>query len=377
MKINNNKITVLHIIGSLRSGGAERQVVELLKGLSLNNKIVCHLALMSHDVHYKSVYDLNVKIHYLIRKTKKDPRIFIKLYYLCKYIKPDIIHSWGSMESVYSVPIAKIFGIKIINCMIRSAKNKIKFFEKFSIRSKITFPFSDLVVSNSKTGLKACKAPVYKSVCVHNGFDFERIKNIIEKESVKKIINLNSEKVIGMVATFSDYKDYKTFILAANIICEKRKDVIFLAIGDGKNLLSSQKYLKTKFKNNFKFLGRQKNVESIINVFDVGVLSANTKTIGEGISNSIMEYMAMGKPVVATKSGGTEELVLHEKTGFIIPAFDPNSLSERILQLLDNKELAIKMGVEGRKRIEKEFNLKKMTKSYITLYHGILKKKEI
>ena len=80
---------------------------------------------------------------------------------------------------------------------------------------------------------------------------------------------MRRDKVVGMVATFSDNKDYKTFILAANIVLQERMDVIFLAIGDGKNMEMSKTYLNPIFIDRFMFLGRQNDVESIINLFDL------------------------------------------------------------------------------------------------------------
>ena len=372
MKKIPHKIKVLHFTDNLRAGGRERQLVELLKGLSLKKEIVCHLVLMSKDIHYKKVHNLNINIHYLIRKSKRDPRILFKLYNLCRYIRPDILHTWDSMASVYAAPIVKIMNIKFVNGMIRDAPLKIKRFKKNWLRTKFTYPFSDIIVSNSLEGIKSYNAPLKKCLCIYNGFDFDRTKNLSDKSSMKKELKLNTEKIVGMVATFSDFKDYKTFILAGKFILKKRKNVIFLAIGDGKNLENTKTYLEPEISDNFRFLGRRDSVESIINIFDVGVLSTNAKMHGEGISNSVMEYMALRKPVVATNSGGTKEIIINDITGFIVPAYNVKALSYRIMQLLDNKKRAIEMGKEGRKRIIMEFNLKKMTDEYLALYKRIL-----
>ncbi|MCK4330055.1 hypothetical protein KAX02_09460 [candidate division WOR-3 bacterium] len=189
---------ILFFIDSLRSGGKERLLAELIKGLKDYPDIQCELATMSNDIHYQYVFKQNVKIHYLIRKWKKDSRIFFKLYNLCKEFKPDIIHSWGSMSSVYALPIAKMLKIKFINAMISDAPYKLSL--KALIRSKLTFPFSDVILSNSIAGLKSYNAPKNKSFCIHNGFDFSRIKNKVE---IRKKFGIKTEKVVGMVASFS------------------------------------------------------------------------------------------------------------------------------------------------------------------------------
>jgi len=362
---------VLHFIDTLRAGGKERQLVELLKGLSAYKEIVCELAIMSENIQYNAVNKLDIKKHYLIRKNKKDPRILVKLYKLCKEFKPDIIHSWGSMTSIYAVPVAKMLGIKLINGMIRDS-SPFNFFSKSCIRSKITFPFSDVILANSNAGLKAYNAPLHKSVCIYNGFDFNRIRRLHDENTVRRKFNINTEKVVGMVASFSDNKDYETYVSSAKMILQNRNNVTFLAIGGGENLEKCKKMVDDKFKDKILFLGRQEDVESIVNIFDVGLLSTNTKVHGEGISNSIMEYMALGKPVVATDCGGTSELVLHGETGFLVKSQNIDDMGTRIEQLLEDKDLSIRMGNAGRERIKKKFNLGKMTKLYIGLYERLL-----
>lgn len=101
---------------------------------------------------------------------------------------------------------------------------------------------------------------------------------------------------------------------------------------------------------------------------DNGVLA----TYSEGISNSIMEYMALRKPVVATNGGGINELVLHGKTGFLVDSNDAHELSKRIEQLLADEELANRMGSAGCERIKRKFSLEKMTNLYVELYERLL-----
>ena len=362
-------IKILHFIEDLRAGGKERQLVEILKGFSNYKKISCDSALMSNNIHYDEVNKLGINIHLLIRKIKKDPLIFIKLYNLCKEFKPDIIHSWGSMPSVYAVPVAKMLGIKLINGMIRGA-TPLKLFKKEYIHSKITFPFSDVVVANSYAGLKAYNVPVKKKIYIYSGFDFKRLKRLRDKGFVKQTYKITTEQVVGMVATFSDKKDYETYFRAAEKILKKRNNVTFLAVGDGETLENLRKSIRPQFSRKIRFLGKQNDVESIVNVFDVGVLATNNK-IHEGISNSIMEYMALSKPVVATRGGGTNELIEEWVTGFMVPSGDYNKLSHWIEHLLTNKQLAEQMGKAGKKRLKDYFSMKNMIESYIALYNGL------
>jgi glycosyltransferase involved in cell wall biosynthesis len=104
---------------------------------------------------------------------------------------------------------------------------------------------------------------------------------------------------------------------------------------------------------------------------DICVLS----TFTEGVSNSILEYMALEKPVVATIGGGTSEIVIDNETGFLINPSNPKELADKLGILLENKSLRTRMGSAGKKRVIDEFSVEKMVNKYIDLYKLILSKK--
>lgn len=363
-------IKILHLIGSLSAGGKERQFVELLKGLSKQKGINCEVVIMNKEIHYKEVFNLNTKIHYLIRKRKIDFILLCELYRLVKEVNPDVIHTWDNTTTIYVIPIAKILNIRLLNGSIRGAFTNIKKLSKEWLMRRAFIMFSHLTVANSYAGLKCYNLTSNKGSCIYNGFDFGRIKNIKNRKDIKAKYNIRTNKVVGMVAGFRESKNYKQYILAAKNILARRNNVTFLAIGDGSTLAKDKKLIDSS--NKFKFLGRQDDVESIINIFNVGVLMTNTLTNGEGISNAIMEYMALGKPVIATDSGGTGELVVNNITGFLVQDNDVAELEKKIDLLLDDERIARDMGVAGQLRIKEEFNLGKMTSSYISLYNKIV-----
>ena len=215
------------------------------------------------------------------------------------------------------------------------------------LRARLTFPFSDVVIGNSKAGLLAYTAPENKSVVVYNGFNFDRIENLISREIIKKQIKTDSNYLIGMVASFVDYKDFKTYYRAAKILLDKRKDITFLAIGADTDSNESKDIIGDQYIEHFRLLGKIAGVESFVNAMDICVLA----TFTEGISNSILEYMALGKPVVATSGGGTNEIVLDNKTGFLIKPSDPDELAKKLEILLNDSDLRTKMGLAGKERI--------------------------
>jgi glycosyltransferase involved in cell wall biosynthesis len=145
----------------------------------------------------------------------------------------------------------------------------------------------------------------------------------------------------------------------------------FFAVGDGPNLEKIKSSVPSAIRDKIIFTGPIRKVESLINIFNIGVLSTNFDIHGEGISNSILEYMALGKPVIATEGGGTNEIVLDKETGFLVPPKSPEILANKILELLDNPIMAKKMGLAGKSRIYDHYNLAKMTSEYLPLYRRL------
>jgi glycosyltransferase involved in cell wall biosynthesis len=158
---------------------------------------------------------------------------------------------------------------------------------------KLTVPFLDIVVANSRAGLAAYRIP---ERCIHNGFDPERVSNLSDEAELRCILGIATPHIVGMVANFTPRKDYATFIEMACRICRLRDDVTFLAAGSGETLQQVRDSIPPEHSLRIKVLGPRNDIESIANLFTVGVLTTNSRLHGDGISNAITECMALGKP---------------------------------------------------------------------------------
>ncbi len=353
------------------AGGKERRLTELMKAFRSNAGMQFELVVMHEEIHYHEIFDLGINIHYLIRKTKKDISVFFKFYKICKNFKPDLVHCWDSMTAVYSIPACTLLNIKYVNGMIVDAPQKQNVFNKNWLRAKFTFLFSNIIIGNSKAGLAAYSAPKRKSFFIYNGFNFNRTNNITATETILEQFDIKTKYVVGMVATFSEYKDYCTYFKAAQILLKNRNDITFLAIGANTESSSAKAFIEHNYMSHFRLLGKRSGVESLINVMDICVLS----TFTEGISNSILEYMAMAKPVVASAGGGTDEIVADGQTGFLVVQSDPEAMANKIEILLNDAELRKSMGLKGQERVRTIFSLSHMANSYISLYERTMANK--
>lgn len=346
-------------------------MIELLKSFKKRQEIEVELVLFSEVISYPEIIDFGFTIHMLERKPKKDPRVFFHFYKLCKRFKPDIIHSWGTMSSIYAIPASKWLGIILINGNVVDAPKDLSIFDKRFFRAKLTFPFSDVILGNSQAGLRAYRAPKSKSRCIYNGFDLDRAKKLEDSQAVRERFNIPFGQIVGMVGAFYDRKDYDTFIKAAIRLLNQHQKASFLAIGDGPNLERCKSLIPYEYRERILFLGQIDKIESLVNVFNIGVLATNTAVHGEGISNSIMEYMVLGKPVVATNGGGTPEIVTDGETGFLVEPMSPSHMAEKIGELLDRPEMAKEMGIRGENLIKTDFSLERMESEYLELYQTL------
>jgi glycosyltransferase involved in cell wall biosynthesis len=363
---------ILHVSETLGAGGKERQIVELLRGLVPHRDVQSFVAAMSDEEFFQC--EIERELAYLIphlRKGRRDLRPFKRLYDLVTGLNIDVVHSWGSMCSVYSAPVVKLCGIAFVNGFVRDAPPHMTLRNKNYSRGKLTVPFSDIVVANSRAGLSAYHIPERKGVCIYNGFNPDRISNLADAAELRATLGIRTTQVVGMVASFTTKKDYAAFVEMARRVCLIRDDVTFVAVGDGATLEQVRASVPPECSERIKFLGKRRDVESIANLFTVGVLVTNSRLHGEGISNALMECMALGKPVVATNDGGTPELVLEGQTGFLVPSQDTEALTDRVLHLLDSSELANQFGTAGRRRIETAFSLDAMTNAYLRVYRKV------
>lgn len=359
---------ILFFIESLRAGGKERRLSELLRSLKREELYQIELVLTKHSIHYSEIQNLDIKIHVTERKwLKKDPRLFFSFFRIAKRFKPDIIHVWGHMPAVYALPAKIILGIPLINSEIADSAPG-----KFLLAKNTVFKFSDLIISNTQAGLNEYKVPAGKSLVIYNGFRSERAQGLEDPEIVKKRLKITTPFIASMVASFHNYKDYPTFIKAALRILEQRSDITFLCIGD-KDHTHIEKMVPEHFRNLILFTGKMLQVESVMNTSTVGVLTTDIRFHGEGISNALLEFMALGKPVIATDFGGTRELIRHEHSGFLIPAFDSDTLSEKIQLLTDRPKFAHYLGENGKKIVESKFTMEAMTTGFIEVYQRFCK----
>lgn len=324
--------TLLFIIDNLRRGGKERQFIELIKGLkdsSLNISVLVFDRNISFDLP-------NAKnIDYYIIEEESLALFIIKVTKLIYKLNPSIVFSWSLRGAASTILQTKFKGGKFIYGALRNTKPiheqpKVKI-QKFLIK------YSDAVISNSYTGLAqwGLKEDLKKFYCLYNGIDLDRFKNLkYSNNDIRKKLNINTKYVIGMVARFSESKDYGTFFNVAEIMCKESNDFTFVAIGTGPTFYYYYNKFNDTFNGRIKLIGEVNNIEDYLNILTIGVLIS----FREGISNSILEYMAAKVPVIATGCGGTKEIIHNNHNGIHLIEWNEEKICQSINRLINNLE---------------------------------------
>lgn len=362
------KMIVLHLIDSLKSGGKERQLLNFLQTTSTDG--IYYLLVADSEIQLSNVYNTKVKVQ-IIPYNRKSVNFQLFLFKFLKDNNIQIIHSWDALSTVTCIIPAKLRGTRIINGSIRGSA-KVKTFSKRYFLERINFLLSDINVANSFAGLRAISRTGKKYKCIHNGFVPREIQRTIPE--IKEELGVGECILVGMVASFRSGKDYFTFFESALELIRGNDNICFIAIGGGP-LLSQYLDKYGSLSKKIKILGFKSNPSEYINAFDIGVLlSYECAEHGEGISNSIMEYMSFGLPVVATKSGGNGEIVSDGQTGILISEKNATEFISSIRTLINDREKMSLFGSQGKKRLLTDFSVEKMVKSTIEIYDSLLKR---
>lgn len=361
-------MTLTFIIDIFGVGGKERRCLQLIKGLNKSGLNDIHLIVIDNYIGYNEIYDLNVKLHIVGRKYNLDPTVPFKIYKILRQIKPDIVLSWSLMSSFWLNIIHVFYKFNYICAYVADTITH-SFFSLGNVSRFMSIKHANYIIGNSQIGLDTYKIPAEKAILIYNGYDFSRNNNLSEVHLVRQSLLIHSKYLVCMVGTVAPAKDYGTFIEVARLIRKERFDISFLAVGDGPQLEFFRNSLSVQEAEFIKFIGYRKNVEEIIHASDICVLCSPS----EGVSNFILEAMALGKPVIATNTGGTPEIVQDGVSGFLVQHKNVSEISNRITYLLNDEVFRLQFGENAREVVKTNFSIERMTEQFYNLFKSITK----
>ena len=366
------KIKILHIFHSLEVGGLENGVVNLVNRLDrdrYDHEICC----IASSGPMADRIQPPVPIHVLGKVASGKAYLLpFRLAGLIRRVAPDIVHTrnWGAMDGVLA---ARLAGVKRVvhgehgreATDPNGANSRRRWIRR--LLSPAVNHFIAVSADLANWLVEDVGVPGRKVTHIINGVDAVKFGPRGEVSPSREELGLPVDPcLMGIVGRLDPVKDHATLFKAFSRLGENAHLVV---VGDGpmrNELIGLANELGLT--GRVSFLGNRNDVPDILPALDVFVLPS----IAEGISNTILEAMACGLPVVASRVGGNPELVKDGETGFLFCAGDVQALAGRLNQYLQHSDLRGEHGKAARARIEREFSLAAMVDKYDRLYRSIL-----
>jgi len=355
---------VLYLADTMDNGGAERQLALLVKYMMPEwQRRVWSLA----DGPFAGVIrESGVAVEVHKRRWRYDPSPIFELWHSLIAERPAIVHSWGWLSSAAAGPICRLVGIPWVDGSIRVGCVS----REHVFRARCALALADRVIANSEAGLRAWRIPASKGRVVYNGLDPERLSSAARSRPS------GGPFTVVMAARMSPVKDFGSFLQAARLVTEQApgRRWSFLALGAGPSreglIASAQDLIEEGIVS---FVDAGLDVFPHLQQAHAGVLMTDPGVGVEGCSNTLLEYMAWGLPVVCSDGGGNREVVSDGKTGFVVPALDPSALADRLIWLEQHPQEAAMMGQAGAQRLHQEFTVQNLVRKTVAVYEELVR----
>ncbi len=375
-------IRVLQFLPVFAIGGTERQVVNLSAGLD-QTRFDLHIGCFERrgeflpDVLARQIPVTEYKINrlYGVHTLRQQ----LKLAGYLRRHRIDVIHSYNFYANCFAVPAARLAGVPVVVAAIRDTGAYLP--AQHRTAQRLICRFAHVVLTNASAVREWLIGEGYRSEAVQviqNGIDLSQFTHPRVGGVVREELGIPKDApVVAMLARVNRLKGVEYFIAAAGAVAASFPQARFLVIGDALLMTDGVVGPNADYKRELEDLIRQHGLAGRV-IFtgfrlDVPELLREVTvsvhpSLSEALSNAVLESMAAGVPVVATRVGGTPEIIEDGVTGVLVPPRDSSALAQAICQILGDRGLAARIGHAGRRRIREHFSLEKMVRETERLY---------
>lgn len=371
---------IVHLIHHFDVGGLENGMVNLINHIPpdrFRHAIVCMQGFSSY---HKRITNPAVKLYALEKKPGKDPAVFYRMARVFRELRPDIVHSrnLSALEGQFVAAIcgvaARIHGEHGRDMFDLYGKNwKYNLLRKLA--RSVVHRYIALSCDLQQWLVDTVGVPRERIRQIYNGVDTERFQPRTSRtiELFPPGFMQGDEIIIGSVGRMAEVKNFPALVQAfLNLISARpdlRRRIRLIIVGEGMSRSICQELINNAGANDIVWLpGERSDIPQLMRAFDLFVLPS----LGEGISNTILEAMASGLPVLATDVGGNPELVKEGVTGRLMQPDDPGMLAQIVLDYIENPDRLQQHGQAARKRVEASFSMDSMVRGYINVYDEML-----
>jgi glycosyltransferase involved in cell wall biosynthesis len=379
------RINLTYIIGSLASGGAEGQLIELLKRIDRNRYHLSLVFLKARTTEktpnlVDEVFSLQIGpagAPKPIVRVVKGASAILRLARYLQRTKTDIVHAILPQSIILGFPAARLARVPVVIGGRRSMADCYRTDKLLTMADSAATRWCNFAVGNSEAIrrelIEIDGLPPERVGVIYNGVDVERFRP--GNRELRKHYGWSNEHVVfGIVANFIPYKRHVDFICAAAIIAKSNPNARFVMAGEDRGILDAlrRQIHDSGLEPLFTAIPGTRGPERLYPALDVYVCTSQT----EGLSNVLLEAGACGLPIIATKVGGNPEIVTDGYNGFLVPPAEPEVIAAKALQLSLNSELRGIMGNRGRQRVASQFSITAMVRAHERLYGSLLGAKE-
>ncbi len=371
---------IAHIIYRLDIGGMENGLVNLINAIPperYRHAVVC---LTEYTDFRSRIRRPEVEYYALHKRSGKDLGVSVRLWRLLRRLRPDIVHTrnLSALDSLVPATLAgvaaRVHGEHGRDMIDLDGRNR-----KYNMLRRLLRPLVHRYVPLSRDleiWLRECiGVPTESIVRIYNGVDTEKFHPAADGRVPLPVEGFAPPGtiVIGTVGRLQAVKDQitlvKTFLRLLEMAPDFRNRLRLVLIGDGPLRAEAAERLTSAGVAELAWMpGARDDIPELLRAFDIFVLPS----IAEGISNTILEAMASGLPVVATRVGGNPELVVENVTGLLVPAADPVAMATALSAYVRDPAQGQRHGDAGRKRVQSDFSLRVMVERYLAVYDALM-----
>lgn len=354
--MEHRKNTVVHVVGQLDMGGMEKLLVEFARHADRDRFDLHFISLGKRGILSDEIEALGWPVTVLETKPGLRPWLVIRLARLFRRLRADMVHTHNSKPLLYAGPAAKLARVRRV---IHTRHG-----QRFGASRRATAAFRLGALTANPV---VCVSHDSARIAEEEGISPRRIRMIwngIDVDRFHPNVLAESGPVVA-IGRLSPEKDFATLVRAAGIAARQDPTFLLDVAGDGVCMVELKRLVcELKLECTVHLLGQVRDIPSLLARGSVFALSSLT----EGVSLTILEAMATGLPVVATRVGGNPEVIADGETGLLVPPGDPASLAAALLALRRDPARRRHMGEAGRARVEAHFDVRKMVAAYEAMY---------
>jgi len=365
-------VVLAELAGSASYGGGERYL-ELLFGRLDRTRYRAMLICPEPGPFVGRMKERGVETHLVHLAPLFNPLALWRLTRLLRQKRVTILQTHGARANFYGRIAGRLAGVPVI---ISTVHNSLKDYEVRSLRRwlyafllRLTLPLVHRIVcvseANRRDLIEECPAASAKAYTVYNGVDPSAFPSQLDRQTVRQKFGITQGPVLVTIARLTEQKGHRYLMQALPRLLQTWPQLCCMFVGEGE-LRDALHHMAIDLgvEQACRFMGVREDIADILAAVDVVVLPSSS----EGFPFVLLEALAMGCPVVASRVNGIPELIENQKTGLLVSPRDPHALMVAIREVLSNPTAAAKMGAEGRAVVRERFTVDRMVANTTAIF---------